>query len=101
NYTPMQQMVDIANDHIQLTKNEPKGDAGFPYHFYIMRGQIFQTNPIAARTYGVAGNNGYTIHVCVHGDYARYDTLTDADLNALVATCIMLKDALPNFAAIK
>ena len=27
-YTPMQQMVNIANDHIQMTRNEPKGDAG-------------------------------------------------------------------------
>lgn len=99
--TPMQMMTEIANDHIKSTKNEKNGDAGFPYHFYIMRGQIFYTNPIAARTYGVANNNGYTIHVCVHGDYYQSDSLTDADLNCIIAVCIMLKGLLPTVQAVK
>ncbi|SDJ60303.1 peptidoglycan recognition protein family protein [Paenibacillus naphthalenovorans] len=99
--TPMQMMTEIANDHIKSTKNEKNGDAGFPYHFYVMRGQIFYTNPIAARTYGVANNNGHTIHVCVHGDYYQSDSLTDADLNCIIAVCIMLKGLLPTVQAVK
>lgn len=96
-YSPMQQMINIAKDHIKLTRNEPKGDPGFPYHIYIMRGQVYITNSIAAYTYGVAGNNPYTVHVCVHGDYKNYDQLTDDDLNCLIAVCLMLKRELPSF----
>lgn len=101
NYTPVQMMSEIANDHIKSTKNEKKGDAGFPYHFYVIRGQAYLTNPIALYTYGIGGNNPYTIHICVHGHYKDYDQLTDEDLNCVIALCIMLKGNMPAYKAVK
>lgn len=92
---------EIANDHIKLTKNEKLGDPGFPYHFWIRNGQIYQTNDMLDFTYGVSNCNGYTIHVCVSGDYFSYDTLTDPDRKALYGTIIAVIGALPNYKEIK
>lgn len=94
-------MKGIAQNHIDLKAYEPKGDAGFPYHIYIIRGQIYLCNDILDRTYGVGGNNGYTVHICVHGNYAGVDTLDDADRRALQAVTLTLMRTLPQFQAIK
>jgi hypothetical protein len=91
----------IAENHIELTKNEKKGDAGFPYHFWIRDGKIYQCNNVLDRTYGVAGNNGYTVHVCISGSYAGKDTLEDADRRALQAITLTLMRELPQYQAIK
>jgi hypothetical protein len=91
----------IAENHIELTKNEKKGDAGFPYHFWIRGGQIYQCNNVLDRTYGVGSNNGYTVHVCVSGSYAGKDALEDADKRALQAVTLMLMRSLPQYQAIK
>lgn len=92
---------EIAVDHIKLLKNEPKGDPGFPYHFWIRNGQTYQTNDILDFTYGVSNCNGYTIHICVSGDYFSYDTLTDPDRKALYGAIIAVIEALPKYKEIK
>lgn len=97
----LQLAINIANGHIQSTANEKKGDAGFPYHVWIRSGQIYLCNDILDRVYGVASNNGYTVHVCVSGEYAFTDALTDADRKALYAAIITLIDFLPSYQAIK
>lgn len=99
----MEMMQEIARDHIKSTMNETTGDAGFPYDIYIRSGRAYQTNDILPRKYGVRSNNGYTVHVCVSGDYFNYDTLTDGDRNALYGVLLMLKspDVLPSFKEIK
>ncbi|MEK8128344.1 hypothetical protein WMW72_10560 [Paenibacillus filicis] len=91
----------IANNHIRQTNNESKGDAGFPYHVWIRNGTAYYCNNAEDRTYGVGGNNGYTVHVCVHGEYAGTDALTDQDRNALYAIILTLKSSLPKYQAIK
>lgn len=91
----------IAQNHIDLKRNEPKGDAGFPYHFWIRNGQAYQCNDILDRTYGVGSNNAYTVHVCVDGSYAGVDQLEDADKRALMAVTLTLMRVLPNYQAIK
>lgn len=85
----------IATDHINSKKNHPNGDPGFPYDVWIRNGTIYWCNDIEPREYGVANNNGYTVNVCVSGDYANFDQLTDADRKALYAAILMLKEALP------
>lgn len=92
---------EIAEDHIKLTKNEKLGDAGFPYHLWIRNGQIYQTNDILDFTYGVSNCNGYTVHICVSGDYFSYDTLTDPDRKALYGAIIAVISALPSYKEIK
>lgn len=89
--------AEIAQDHIEYVGNEEDGDAGFPYHFWIRNGLVYQCNDVLDRTYGIGGHNGYIVHVCVSGDYHNYDTLTDADRNALYAILIALKQQLPNY----
>lgn len=89
--------AEIAQDHIEYTGNEEHGDAGFPYHFWIRNGRIYQCNNVLDRTYGIGGHNGYTVHVCVSGDYHSFDALTDEDRNALYAILIALKQQLPNY----
>lgn len=103
NKTALEHAIDIARDHIKSTMNEPTGDAGFPYHFMIYGGTVYQTNNILDRVYGVASNNAYTVHVMVAGEYAHSDSLTDADRNALYGLLLTLKspDVLPAFQAIK
>lgn len=100
-YTDLQLASKIATDHIKSTKNEVAGDAGFPYHFWVYNGKSYQTNNMFDRTYGIGSNNGYTVHICVSGDYHNFDTLTDADAKALCAIIMVVKGALPKFRAIK
>jgi len=90
-----------ATNHINGRAYEKKGEPGIPYHFYIRAGQAYQVNDVLDRVYGVGSNNAYTVHICVEGEYAHTDALTDADRAALYATIITVKTALPNFQAIK
>lgn len=101
NLTDIQLATNIAKSHIRLTSNEPKGDAGHPYHIWIRNGTAYYCNNIEDRTYGVAGNNGYTVHVCVSGEYSATDALTDADRKCLYAVILTLIDALPAYEGIK
>jgi hypothetical protein len=87
----------IAKTHIKLTRDEPGGEPGMPYHIWIRSGKAYLCNNIEDRTYGIASNNGYTVHVCVSGEYANYDELTDEDRNMLYAVIIALKKALPAY----
>jgi hypothetical protein len=95
-----QLMSNIAKSHIALKSNDPKGDAGFPYHIWIRNGTAYYCNTLTDRTYGVASNNGYTVHVCVSGDYTQ-DKLSDADRALLQAVSIQLSRQLPKCSAIK
>lgn len=97
----LQLAINIAKSHIRLTKNEAKGDAGFPYHVWIRNGKAYWANNVLDRTYGVASNNGYTVHVCVSGDYANGDTLTEDDRRLLTAVCVDISKQLPNYKGIK
>lgn len=101
NYSDMQLMSKIATDHINNTAYDATGEGGIPYHAFIRNGRVYQCNDLLDRTYGVASNNGYTVHIVVSGDYFNYDTLTDADRNALYAAILMVIDVLPNFKEIK
>lgn len=85
----------IAIDHINSKKNHPGGDAGFPYDVWIRNGTIYWFNDIEEREYGVGSNNGYTVNICVSGDYKNYDTLTPEDRKALYTAIILMKRALP------
>lgn len=93
----------IAKGHINSTVNHAKGDPGFPYDIWIRNGQAYLCNDILAFKYGVANNNGYTVHVSVSGDYKYSDALTDADRNTLIAVILMLQnmEELPNLKIIK
>ncbi|CAN7362220.1 peptidoglycan recognition protein family protein [Paenibacillus sp. LjRoot56] len=100
-YTDFQLASNMAIDHINNTKYDATGEGGIPYHIWIRNGRIYQTNDILDRTYGVSGQNGYTVHICVSGEYYKTDVLTDADSKALCAAILMVKSVLPNFQAIK
>lgn len=100
-YSDIELAIRIARDHINSKKNHPNGDAGFPYDVWIRNGIIYWTNDIEQREYGVASNNGYTVNVCVSGDYHNYDTLTPEDRRALYVAIIMLKEAVPAIEHIK
>jgi hypothetical protein len=91
----------IATDHINSKKNHPKGDAGFPYDVWIRNGIIYWCNDIEQREYGVASNNGYTVNVCVSGDYFNGDVLLPEDRRALYLAIIMLKRSLSSLVNIK
>lgn len=95
----MQIMSAIATAHINSKKNNAKGDPGFPYDVYIRSGIIYFTNYVEVFEYGVASNNTYTVNLCVAGDYANFDTLTDADRKALYVAFFMLKAVLPKYKA--
>lgn len=99
--TDLQVAIGIAQNHIDYKGNEEKGDAGFPYHIWIRNGQAYQCNDILDRTYGVGGNNAYTVHVCVFGEYAYTDAMTDADKRALIAVTLTLMRVLPQYKQIK
>lgn len=92
---------EIAEDHIKLTKNEKLGDPGFPYTIWIRNGQAYQTNDMLDFLYAVSNCNGYTVHVCVSGDYHSYDVLTDPDRKALYGAIIALIGAMPSYKEIK
>jgi hypothetical protein len=100
-YTDIVLAKRIATDHIRSTKNHPKGDAGFPYDLWIRNGIIYWCNDVEAREYGVASNNGYTVNICVSGDYHNYDTLTPEDRRALYAAVISMKNYLTHDQYIK
>lgn len=101
NMSDMELLSDMAIDHIKNTAYDPTGEGGVPYHLWIRSGRIYQCNDLLDRTYGVGSNNGYTVHICVSGDYFQYDSLTDADRNALYAAILAVKEVLPNFQAIR
>jgi hypothetical protein len=96
----IQLMSNIARHHISLKVSEPKGDAGFPYHIYIRNGTAYYCNTLVDRTYGVANNNGYTIHVSVSGDYTQ-DSLSQEDRVLLQAVSLQLARVLPSYKQIK
>lgn len=100
-YTDIELAAKMARDHIANTSYDATGEGGIPYHIWIRNGHIYQVNDILDRVYGVGSNNGYTVHICVSGDYYNYDTLTDSDRNALYAAIILVKSVLPNFKVIK
>lgn len=91
----------IATAHINSKKFHPKGSPGFPYDLWIRNGTIYWCNDIEQREYGVGGHNGYTVNICVSGEYAYTDSLTDRDRKALYAAIIMMQDALPEDRYIK
>lgn len=99
-YTDTELMNNIANTHINSTKNRKDGDGGFPYHLYIRSGKVYITNNMEAFTYGVSNNNGYTIHICVAGNYTM-DKLSGENKQALVAAIILAKKSMPSFKDIK
>lgn len=100
-YSDIEFLKRIAQSHINLKKNLPGGDAGMPYHIEIRNGVIYICNDLEALTYGVASNNGYTVHICVSGNYAGGDTLEDRDRHALYAAILMVKSMVPSIVNIK
>lgn len=84
----------IATSHIRSRKNEEGGDPGFPYHIWIRNGKAYQTNDLLTFTYGVKNNNGYTVHICVSGDYFGHDQLTEPDRRALLGAIETVKSVL-------
>lgn len=101
NASDMQLLSDMAKDHINNLKYDPTGEGGVPYHIWIRSGRIYQCNDLLDRTYGVGSNNAYTIHICVSGDYFKYDQLTDADRNALYMAILLVINVLPQYKEIK
>lgn len=100
-YSDLEFAKRIATSHINTTKNLPGGDAGFPYHIWIRSGVIYIANDLEAFTFGVASNNGYTVHICVSGNYAGLDTLDDRDRHALYGAILMVKALIPSVTIIK
>jgi len=92
---------EIARDHVASKKVRPTGDPGFPYDCWIRNGKIYICNDILPIKWAVGNNNDYTVHICVSGDYANYDGLTDTDRNALLAAFAMYKAQMPVYKAIK
>ncbi|WP_239632963.1 N-acetylmuramoyl-L-alanine amidase [Paenibacillus sp. H1-7] len=99
--TDLQLATTIANNHIKSTNNEKKGDAGFPYHIWIRNGFVYYCVNLEDMTYGISSNNGYTVHICVSGDYYNYDSLTEKDRNALYAAIYTVQKSLPAFKEVK
>lgn len=93
----MELMSAISKAHINSKKNRTTGDPGFPYDVYIRSGNIYFTNYIETLEYGVASNNRYTVNLCVAGDYANFDTLTEQDRKALYVAYFMIRAVLPNY----
>jgi hypothetical protein len=100
-YTDIQLATRIATAHINSKKNHANGDAGFPYDIWVRNGILYLTNHVEVLEYGVGNNNAYTVNVCVSGDYANYDTLTDADRKALYVAYFLLKPVLPSYKELK
>lgn len=85
-----------ANNHIRA------GEGGFPYHFWIKDGQIYQGNDVLTFTYGVKSNNYQTVHCCVEGcfvpkDGRPADILSGANRSAMIALELTLRQLLPNY----
>lgn len=100
-YSDIELAKRISTDHIKSKKNHAKGDAGFPYDVWIRNGNQYWTNDLEQREYGVAGNNGYTVNICVSGDYYNGDVMTPEDRSALYSAILMVKQALPTIKALK
>jgi hypothetical protein len=94
-----------ARNHINLKSNEPTGDGGFPYHFYIRYGQIYQCNDLRTFVYSVSRNNWQTINIAVEGLYSgplpQYtgwdEEVADEDWRAMIALEITLRRMNPNY----
>lgn len=99
--TDIQLATNIAKAHINSKKNRSTGDPGFPYDLWVRNGVIYFTNYVEVFEYGVASNNLYTVNVCVSGDYANYDTLTDADRKALYVAYFLLKSVMTSYQAVR
>ncbi|GCL71815.1 hypothetical protein PN4B1_17200 [Paenibacillus naphthalenovorans] len=95
--TDVQLAINIARSHIRLTSNEKKGDPGFPYDVWIRNGTAYLCNDLLPLKYGVGGCNGYTVHICVSGEYSSADTLADADKRMLIAVVLAYKQGLPAY----
>jgi hypothetical protein len=85
-----------ANNHIRA------GEGGFPYHFYIKKGTIYQGNDILTFTYGIKSNNYQTVHCSVEGCYAPdkgrpADELSDENLRAMIGLELTLRQVLPAY----
>lgn len=100
-YSDLQLITNIAKSHINSKRNIPGGDPGAPYHMYVRNGKLYILNDVDDYLFGVSNNNGYTCHVCVGGNYADYDSLTDADRAALYAGVLLLEANMPAFVNIK
>lgn len=100
-YSDLQLIHNIANSHIRLTKNRANGDGGFPYHIFVRNGTVYIVNDPSTFTYGVASNNGYTVHISVSGNYAANDVLNDADRSALYVAYYIAKGSMPSFEALR
>lgn len=100
-YTDMQLAINISLAHIRSKKNRLTGDPGFPYDLWIRNGIIYFTNYVETLEYGVASNNLYTVNVCVSGNYAYGDILTDADRKALYVAYFLLKAVMPAYKAVR
>ncbi|WP_028609239.1 peptidoglycan recognition protein family protein [Paenibacillus harenae] len=96
-YTDEQLIQNISTTHINSKKNRSKGDGGFPYHLFIRNGKLYICNDLTDFTYGVASNNGYTVHISVSGNYAGNDVLNDADRAALYMAYYIAKSSMPAF----
>lgn len=86
----------IATSHIKSTRNIPGGDPGLPYHGVIRSGNVYICNKVTDFLYGVSGNNTYTIHLSVDGDYTK-EKLEEADFNALVTAVLLFRANMPKF----
>lgn len=95
-WTDEQLIHEIALDHIANKKNQPQGDPGFPYDSIVRNGTVYICNDMLPLKYGVASNNGYTIHICVSGDYTQ-DTLEQRDREALYAAIFLYKSQMTSF----
>lgn len=93
----------IANGHMEIKTDHEKGEPGFPYDIWIRNGQAYLCNDLLPLKYGVSGNNGYTIHVCVSGEYKYTDGMTDDDRTTLIAVLLMLQqiEQLPKLKIVK
>lgn len=98
-YTDEQLADRIARAHINSKKNKPTGDPGFPYDAWIRNGRLYIGNDMLPLKYGVKSNNTYTVHICVSGNYAEDDLLTDPDRHALYAAILLYKAQMPSYAA--
>ena len=58
-------LENVAKYHV-----EERGWAGIGYHFYVKPdGTIYQTNRLETVSFHVSQNNGYSVGVCVSGDF--------------------------------
>lgn len=95
--TDLQLATNIAKSHIRSKKYHKQGEPGFPYDVWIRNGTAYLCNDLLPIKYGVGGCNGYTVHICVSGEYSASDMLTDADKRMLIAVILTYKQGLPAY----